>query len=91
MPRAFGENAPEHRLLPLRGQMHAQAASNESKHSPCSVIHGHGREGSLVCAKPGTHVPRSCVGNEPLVPLAPPALEPAEPPLLGAGSPPSVF
>jgi hypothetical protein len=54
-PFGPGENDAEQTLWPLPGQMQAQAASNESKHSPACVSHAHARPGSLACSKPGTH------------------------------------
>jgi hypothetical protein len=83
VPLSPGANEPEHRLLPLVGQMHAHAPSNDEKHTPFSVTHGQARVGLLLRSNPGTHVPRGCVGRE-LLPL--PELEPDEPLALGAGA-----
>jgi hypothetical protein len=59
------EKPAEHTLLPDVGQMHAQAASNESKHCRFSVSHGQARVGSVARSNPGTQSSSGWVGSEP--------------------------
>jgi hypothetical protein len=60
----LGDSELEQTLAPLVGQMQAHAASSVSKHSPFSVTQVQGSEGLLLRSKPGTHVPRACMGSE---------------------------